>query len=348
MFPRPTLSQTGTTVLTLTIGAVGAVLGALVGLPLYVLCGPAILVSALSLAGMRLGIATMFRDAAFIFIGIGVGAGVNTDAAAAMLRWPLAFVVLAVMLCIAMVLCRIVLVRGFGFTHTAGVLAGAPGHLSFVLALGDSYKVNLPQIAVSQSVRVLLLTLSVPLIAALMGLEVTDAALPRGETLSFLHLSVLAFAAIIVGAMLERLRVPAPLLIGAMVVSAVGHLSELAPGVLEPKITQACLVLMGSLIGSRFAGTAPRMVLRYAGAGLSITVVTVALSVLAAIPVAAFLGMPLPHVLVAFAPGGLETMIVMGAVLGANPGFVAACHVGRLLVLSVLIPMMAARAEKAR
>ena len=37
-------------------------------------------------------------------------------------------------------------------------------------------------------------------------------------------------------------------------------------------------------------------------------------------------------------------MIVMGAALGANPGFVAACHVGRLLVLSVLIPFMAARA----
>ena len=64
-----------------------------------------------------------------------------------------------------------------------------------------------------------------------------------------------------------------------------------------------------------------------------------------ATPVAMFLDMPLTHVLVAFAPGGLETMIVMGAVLGANPGFVAACHVGRLLVLSVLVPVMAARAR---
>lgn len=348
MFPRPKLSETGTTLLTLAIGALGAALGARVGLPLYVLCGPALLVCALSLAGLRLGIATLFRDVAFIFIGIGVGAGVNNEAAAAMLRWPLAFVVLALMVLAAMIVCRIVLVRGFGFTPTAGILAGAPGHLSFVLALGDSYKENLPQIAVTQSVRVLLLTLTVPLIAALMGLDVTDAALPNGTTLSLMHLGVLTALAVGVGWVMERLRVPAPLLIGAMLVSATGHLSELAPGVLEPRVTQVCLVLMGSLIGSRFAGTAPRMVLRYAGAGLSITFVTVTLSVAAAIPMALFLDMPLAHVLVAFAPGGLETMIVMGAVLGANPGFVAACHVGRLLVLSVLIPTLAARAGKDR
>ena len=107
----------------------------------------------------------------------------------------------------------------------------------------------------------------------------------------------------------------------------------------------ACLILMGTLIGSRFGGTTPLMLMRYAGGGLAITVLTVMLSVAFAVPVAMFLGMPLPHVLVAFAPGGLETMIVIGAVLGANPGFVAACHVGRLLVLSLLIPLLAARAR---
>lgn len=346
MLPRPTLAETGTTLLTLGVGGLGAALGALAGLPLYLLTGPAILVCVLSLMGLRLGIATLFRDLAFIFIGIGVGAGVNTDAAAAMLRWPLAFVALAVMLLVAMVLSKAILVRVFGFAPRAGVLAAAPGHLSFVLALGDSYRVNVPQIAVSQSVRVLLLTLSVPFIAAFIGIEVSDAALPQGATLSLPHLAVLTALSVALGWGLERLRVPAPLLIGAMLVSAAGHLSQTSPGVLDPNVTLACLVLMGSLIGSRFSGTSPRAVLRYAGAGLSITVVTVALSVAAAVPMAAFLGMPLAHVLVAFAPGGLETMIVMGAVLGANPGFVAACHVGRLLILSILIPTLAARARQ--
>jgi uncharacterized membrane protein AbrB (regulator of aidB expression) len=36
-------------------------------------------------------------------------------------------------------------------------------------------------------------------------------------------------------------------------------------------------------------------------------------------------------------------MIAMGAVLGANPGFVAACHIGRLLLLPLLVPALLAK-----
>ena len=312
------------------------------------LTGPAVLVSALSLFGLRLGIAPFLRDIAFLFIGIGIGSGVNAEAAAAMLRWPLAFVALAIMLVLAMVASRIMMVKLFGFDRRSAVLASAPGHLSFVIALGETYGVDLTRVTVAQSVRVLLLTLTVPAIAALMGLDMSQGLAQNGSILGAPTIAVLVVLALITGWVLERLRVPAPLLIGAMLVSSVGHLSDIAPGVLEPKVTMACLVTMGTLIGSRFGGTTPAMLFRYAGGGVAITALTTVLAIGFAVPVAMFLDMPLPHVLVAFAPGGLETMIVMGAVLGANPGFVAACHVGRLLVLSVLIPIMAARAGGVR
>lgn len=344
MFTRPAFPALGLSLLSLGVGGVGAALGYVVSLPLYMLTGPAVLVSVLSLFGLRLEIVPFLRDIAFLFIGIGIGAGVNAEAAAAMLRWPLAFVALAAMLIVAMVLCRALLIKALGFDRRSAVLASAPGHLSFVIALGETYGVDLTRVTVAQSVRVLLLTLMVPAIAALMGLDMSQGLAPQGTVLGLGHIAILVVLAIVAGWLLEKLRVPAPLLIGAMLVSAAGHLSDLAPGVLEPKVTMACLVTMGTLIGSRFSGTSPAMMFRYAGGGVAITALTTVLAISFAVPVSMFLDMPLPHVLVAFAPGGLETMIVMGAVLGANPGFVAACHVGRLLVLSVLIPIMAARA----
>ncbi|MEP5008561.1 AbrB family transcriptional regulator, partial [Roseobacter sp.] len=75
------------------------------------------------------------------------------------------------------------------------------------------------------------------------------------------------------------------------------------------------------------------------------TSVTLLLSAAFAIPVAWFLMVPVSHVVVAFAPGGLETMIAMGALLGADAGFVAGCHLGRLLLLPVLLPTMLARSS---
>ncbi|MEP3345725.1 MAG: AbrB family transcriptional regulator [Litoreibacter sp.] len=345
MLTPPTLPALWNSVWSLGIGVAGAALGYLLHLPLYMLTGPAILVSILSVFGLRLGITPFLRDIAFLFIGIGIGSGVNAEAAAAMLRWPLAFLALAVMLVLAMVLSRLMLSRLLGYDRLSAVLASAPGHLSFVIALGETYGVNLTRVTVAQSVRVLLLTLTVPALAAMMGLDMSQAMTPMGEVLGVGYVAVLVVLSLATGWVLERLRVPAPLLIGAMLVSSVAHLSDLAPGVLEPKITMACLILMGTLIGSRFSDTSGKQLISFAGGGVMITVLTTLLAVAFSVPVAMFLDMPLAHVLVAFAPGGLETMIVIGAVLGANPGFVAACHVGRLLVLSILIPIMATRAR---
>jgi len=97
---------------------------------------------------------------------------------------------------------------------------------------------------------------------------------------------------------------------------------------------------LGALIGTRFSGVPLTQFLNGLSAGIAITVVAVVFAAMASVPVAWALGMPLVHVLVAFAPGGLETMIAMGAVLGVVPGFVAACHIARLLVLTVLLPGM--------
>lgn len=347
MFKRPEISlhELRQAALALSFGAAGAALGWAVSLPLYLLTGPAIIISLLALVGFDLKIPTLIRDFAFLFIGIGIGSGVNAEAADAMLRWPLAFIALFVMLVVAMAACREVLSRGFGFTRRSAVLASAPGHLSFVLALAASSGSDVMRVTVAQSVRLLLLTLVVPAVAVVMGLDLSGPVFTAPERLSYLHLVVLVVVSLIVAAILKPLRVPAPILLGALLTSALAHLTDVAPGVLEPRVTAACLIVMGTLIGSRFVGVTPRQLAQVAGAGLTTTVVTVLLACLAAIPAAYLIDMPVPHVLVAFAPGGLETMIVMGAVLGANPGFVAAAHVGRLLMLSVLIPIFVARSE---
>lgn len=204
--------------MTLIVACLGALLAWAVSAPVYVLTGPAAAVSLAGLLGLRVEVHPMFRDVCFVVLGLAVGAGFSADALGTMVRWPLAFVVIAVLTWATMVACRGVLVRGFGFERDTALLAGAPGHLSFVIAMAESGGRDVVRISVTQSVRLLLLTLVVPFVALALGVD----------------LSALAFA-----------------------------------------------------------------------------------------------------------PGGLETMIAMGVVMGAVPGFVAACHMTRLMVLSVLLPLMA-------
>ena len=46
------------------------------------------------------------------------------------------------------------------------------------------------------------------------------------------------------------------------------------------------------------------------------------------------------EVLIAIAPGGLETMIVMGQLVGTDPAFVAFHHLARLFILLLLLSIM--------
>lgn len=331
------------TAYTIAIGSIGAAIAYYLNFPVFLLTGPAILVSIVSLTGLPLAVSTKVRDIAFLFIGIGVGSGVNAEAADAFLRWPIAFLALAIMLTLALWASQAVLHRVFKFDRRTSILAATPGHLSFALSLGASLNADTTKIAVTQSVRLLALTISVPFIALLLGIEFNVGILPPGIPMPAVHVVILVLVSVPFGLLLNYLKAPAGLLIGAMIVSAASHLSEITIGPLTPYISMPCFLIMGTLIGSRFSGVTFQQLRELMFAGLLTTALTVSIAVIAALPLAPFLGMPVAHVLVAFAPGGLETMIAMGAVLGANPGFVAACHVGRLLVLTILVPAFLAK-----
>lgn len=334
------------TALTLVVAALGAGVAAGLSAPIYMLLGPAVAVSLAGLGGMPTAIDPRLRDACFLVLGVAVGAGFDRDALEAMQRWPLAFVFMALVLWLILMISRALLQRFFGFDGRSALLAAAPGHLSFVIAIAADSALDVPRVSIVQSVRLLALTLVVPFVALALGVEVMGDIAPQGVPMTpgvVMILGVLAFG---VGRIFAQLSVPAPLLLGAMVVSALGHLTGWAPGVLPGWLIEPAYLVLGALIGTRFSGVSLSLLMRGLGAGLMITGVAVGLAAAGALPVAWALGMPLAHVLVAFAPGGLETMIAMGVVLGVVPGFVAACHIARLLVLTVMLPLMLGRGPR--
>lgn len=334
-------------VVTLAVGGIGAAIGWLVGAPIWILLGPALAVSMAGLAGVAVEVDGALRDFCFVAVGLTVGAGFDADAVAVMGRWPLAFVVMVVLVLAILVACRMVLVRFFGFDARSALLASAPGHLSFVIAVASETGADVARISVTQSVRLLALTLVVPFAAMAMGVDMQTSMVREGPAIGVFKLLVLAIAAVGLGNVFARLKVPAPLLMGAMAVSAIGHLSGLTLGAVPGWLILPAYLVLGCLIGTRFGGITPAALASGAGAGLAVTVVAAGLSAIASVPVAWALGMPMAHLLVAFAPGGLETMIAIGALLVVVPGFVAACHIMRLMALSVFLPVMLARSKVA-
>ena len=277
---------------------------------------------------------------ALLIIGISIGTGVNEQVTEALGKWPVAFAVLAVMVICILFVCRHLLIRYYGFTPRSATLAATPGHLSFVISLGSALDIDVTPVAIVQAVRVLVLTLTVPLVAVLYGIDIGTDLLPRGTHMSPIHFVGLLALSLLLSFLFKRAGVPAAFLIAAMLTSSLGQLTDVTPGTVPAYLVIPCLIIVGVLIGVRFSGISVAQLLSNINAGLVTTAVTIIIACLVAIPVALFLQMPTAHVLVAFSPGGLETMVAMGAAVGANAGFVAACHVGRLFLLTLVVPVI--------
>lgn len=331
------------TTLTLLIGTAGASLAWSVNMPLGFLAGPALAVAIASLMGLRLDIAAPVRDVGFLLVGLTVGSMVTPASLGAVARWPIAFLLLATLTLITPYIGRTLMPRLLPFDRDEAFLATAPGHLSLVVALADSLRLSVTRPAILASIRVLTLTLAVPFAAELAGLELGPG-LPGGRSVSpwgIIGIEILVTLALT--PVLIRCHLPAPILLAGMIVGATGHLSELATGNLPQWVSQGVLIGMGSLIGTRFRGTTPAELLHNLLAGAFVVLLTTGLALLFALPAAWLSGLPLLDILVGFAPGGLETMVIVGVAMGADPSFVATAHVVRLLLLAMILTAYATR-----
>lgn len=331
-------------IIALLAGAVGAALAYAIHLPLWILGGPALAVSLVGLAGVKVDISGPLRQGAFLLMGLGVGTGVTPQAVAFMVKTPPAFILLIVMLLTILMVCKRMLVW-LGYDRTTATLASAPGHLSFVLALAEDKGVKTAEVSIIQMIRILVLMFTLPLIVVAMGFPIGRQITNASVIMPVLHMVPLVIAGLCVGYLFQRWRFPAALVLAGMCVSAVAQLAGLTEGALPDAVMLVAFGMIGCLIGTRFSGVSLPMVARLFATGVMTTAATIACAIVFAWVTALILGVPITHTLIAMAPGGLETMITMGAVLGVNPSFVAAMHVWRLIVLTFLIPWFVHKSE---
>ncbi|KQQ56516.1 ammonia monooxygenase [Rhizobium sp. Leaf311] len=338
MISRPDLLSYALTAL---IGGIGATVAFALAVPAPFLCGPALAVTFAGLLGLRLSIPTLLRNAAFVIVGISMGTSVTPDVIAAAQTWPLSF--LAVLATVVVLLYAAYwILRGFGYDRTTAMLGASPGHLSYIISLTAETRSDLATVSVIQSVRVLALTLAVPLIVEyldLIGLE--PAILPAPMHPAILAATVAASLA--VGWIFLRWRFPAALLLGGVAVSITTHITGMTSGGVPSWLSQPTYIVLGSLIGTRFSRASLRDMRKAFVAGGVVTIAVMLLASIIAVLVSKLTGVPMNAVMIAFSPGGLETMAAMAVMMHADTAYVGSHHVLRLLFLSVLMPLVMGR-----
>jgi membrane AbrB-like protein len=328
---------------TLLIAAVGGVGFAALGIPAGLVSGSVLAVAIAALAGRPMHVPGPLSRVAFVLIGILLGAMVTPETLRGMATWPLSIAVLGVAT-LAMIAATTSYLRFVhGWEWVSAYLGASPGALAQVIALSSAFKADLRGVAIVQVMRVLLIMIGLPGALALFGLAaggVIGAPEPAGGS-SLVELAILVAASTATALLLTWIKFPGGLLFGSMAASAVLHGTGWVHAVLPWWLGGAAVIVMGAVAGSRFANTSWRTVVDYLGAALGSFAVAISVAGIFVVIVITLLPFRPADVVIAFAPGAQDQMMLLALALTLDPVFVGAHHLSRWLIVTFSLAVFA-------
>ena len=138
-----------------------------------------------------------------------------------------------------------------------------------------------------------------------------------------------------------RIRFPGGLLFGAMLTSAALHGSGYIHVVMPWWVTNTVMIAFGAVTGSRFANTPLRLLANFIGAAFGSFAVAVAITAVFAVGLVGILSLPIAEVMIAYAPGAVDAMMLLALALNLDPVYVGAHHLARIFFVSLAMPLVA-------
>jgi membrane AbrB-like protein len=335
---------------TLAFAAAGGATFGLLGLPAGWLSGAILTTSAAAFAGRPLLMPTLLTRSIFVVIGISLGAVVTPETLHGVATYPASIAVLITAIACVNLAGTAYLHFVHGWKLLSAYLASSPGAMSQVLVIATELGADLSGVAIVQSLRVVIIALGLPTGLALFGFAGHAMRRSNGP-LTFAvadELAILVAVSTVVALIAHRIRFPGGLLFGAMFASATLHGTSLVHAVIPPWVANAAMVALGGVVGARFADTPLRLLANYLGAAFGSAAVTVGIAALFAVGLIAVLSLPVAEVMIAYAPGSVDAMMLLALALHLDPVYVGAHHVCRVIFVSLMLPLVSGRIVPAR
>ena len=327
---------------TIALGAMGGAVFFALTLPLPWMLGALFFTLTGALCKAPLKGPEQLRPALVAVIGVLLGAAFTPEVLGQIWLWALSLSFLALYVALAAALV-------VPFYHLVGrmdpvtaLFAAMPGGLTEMMEIGRSLGGDDRQIILSHAARI---AVSVSLIAiwfrGVLGFEVSGfVTFGDKDALGWSDAGILIACGLLGGPLGRRLRLPAPMLLGTMILSALAHLTGLTAAAPPAWLVVVAQVLLGTIMGCRFLGCAPALALRALALALVATGMMMALALGFALLIHGWIDQTPEQVLLAYAPGGLTEMSLVALSMQADVAYIALHHVVRIAILLAIAPSL--------
>jgi uncharacterized protein len=230
-------------------------------------------------------------------------------------------------------LCGYVLSMLGGTDRTTAVFASVPGGAAEMTVLGERFGARADEVAAAQSLRILMVVVTIPSIYAALKLHGADPFLPGASEVRWPALGALLAATAAGGFAMQRLNAPNAFVLGALAVAIPLTVGEFAVSAVPRWLINTAQLMLGCALGSRFNRGFLRRAPQFVSAVAISVVVAMILSALFALALAKLSGIHPATLVLATAPGGIAEMAVTAKVLDLGVPLVTAFHVTRVILL---------------
>ena len=224
--------------------------------------------------------------------------------------------------------------------RSTSYFAGAIGAASEMTLLSERENARTDLVAASHSLRLLIVTITIPFALQWSGLQGLDILIPTVRDVSWPGLALLALLTGAGALVMDRLGRANPWFMGAMLVSMAVTMAGLHLSAVPQAVVNAAQLVIGVSLGVRFRAeflhTAPRWLASVAVGTFGLMGICAAFA-----PVLAWAtGLPGVTLLLGTSPGGITEMAITAKVLQLGVPVVTAFQVCRLIAVLMLVGPM--------
>ena len=338
-------------VLKLLIGLVGGLLAWFVGLPMPFMIGSLLITAVFVLmrseaAQQGPGFPRIVRQSFTAIIGVMIGQSFSPE---------LLGQLDSLWLSMAMIVPFVLLAHGVGYVvyrhlgdydRDTAVYASVPGGLIEAITFAEQAGARVGIVTVQHFARVVLVITIVPLlfffwtgkvVGSASGVELAEQGYSYFDVVVTLGVAALGM---ILG---KRLRLPAAILIGPLVLSAGLQLTGVMPAHAPTWLLNTAQLVIGVGLGSEFQGISRSQLVKSLGLGLIAMVAYLGIAFGFAHLLEPHLPVGFSALFLSYAPGGVTEMSLVALSLGIGPIVVAAHHVFRISVTVVVMVLLSKR-----
>lgn len=330
----------------LSSGLLGGWIAQTIDIPMPWLIGSMIGCMIPAVAGFSLHMPDWLTQPVRPVIGVVLGAGFSPALLNHLTELGVSLLILPIYVVVITACCMIFLQSVGRLDRKTAYFASVPGGLSDMAIIGADMGADARIISLLHASRVTIVIFTVPWIVTYLtssapgDIEVVSAIGAEIIAPTWSDILILTAASIIGWRLAVFARLPAGLILGPMIITAILYVSGSIQADIPDYLSQFAQYILGCSLGSRFVGTKPALVGRILALSVGQILISLFITLILCIVISYLLETSLVLNLLSYAPGGFAEMSLMALALDHDVGWVTTHHSIRIFIVIFTAPIL--------